>query len=227
MSKCKVTYEIKLRMVKEYIEGKITQQQAAQKCKVSTTSFQAWIRKYRGEGAEGLKSSKHNKKYSQEIKLKSVEDYLTGKGSQEEICKIYKISSKTVLQQWIMWYNGHKEFKKYSSAKGEIYMTKGRKTTREERAEIVAFCIEHGKDYGLTIETYKVSYQQIYAWVKKYEEKGVNGLTDRRGKAKPESELTEEERLRQENKILQAKIKDQEMEIALLKKLRELRGGDW
>lgn len=104
-------------------------------------------------------------------------------------------------------------------------MTKGRKTTQEERAEIVAFCIEHGKDYGLTIETYKVSYQQIYAWVRKYEEKGVQGLTDRRGKAKPENELTEEDRLRQENKILQAKIKDQEMEIALLKKLRELRGG--
>ena len=31
-------------------------------------------------------------------------------------------------------------------------MTKGRKTTQEERAEIVAFCIEHGKDYGLTVE---------------------------------------------------------------------------
>ena len=54
----------------------------------------------------------------------------------------------------------------------------------------------------------------------------MQGLTDRRGKAKPENELTEEDRLRQENKILQAKIKDQEMEIALLKKLRELRGGD-
>ena len=106
-------------------------------------------------------------------------------------------------------------------------MTKGRKTTQEERAEIVAFCIGHGKDYGLTVETFKVSYQQIYTWVKKYEEKGVNGLTDRRGKAKPENELTEEDRLRQENKILQAKIKDREMEIALLKKLRELRGGDW
>ena len=63
--------------------------------------------------------------------------------------------------------------------------------------------------------------------VRKYEEKGVEGLTDRRGKAKPESELTEADRLRQENKILQAKIKDQEMEIALLKKLRELRGGGW
>ncbi len=161
------------------------------------------------------------------MKLQAVKDYLNGEGSYETLKEKYKLRSSTQLKNWVMWYNGHKEFKERSSAKGEIYMTKGRKTTQEERAEIVAFCIEHGKDYGLTVETFKVSYQQIYTWVKKYEEKGVNGLTDRRGKAKPENELTEEDRLRQENKILQAKIKDQEIEIALLKKLRELRGGDW
>ena len=171
--------------------------------------------------------SHKNNKYSKEMKLQAVKDYLNGEGSYETLKEKYKLRSSTQLKNWVMWYNGHKEFKERSSAKGEIYMTKGRKTTQEERAEIVAFCIEHGKDYGLTVETFKVSYQQIYAWVKKYEEKGVNGLTDRRGKAKSENELTEEERLRQENKILQAKIKDQEMEIALLKKLRELRGGDW
>ena len=106
-------------------------------------------------------------------------------------------------------------------------MTKGRKTTQEERSQIVAFCIEHGKDYGLTVETYKVSYQQIYSWVRKYEAGGVDGLVDRRGKSKPEDELTEAERLRQENRMLQAMLKDKEMEIALLKKLRELRGGGW
>ena len=160
------------------------------------------------------------------MKLQAVKDYLNGEGSYETLKEKYKLRSSTQLKNWVMWYNGHKEFKERSSAKGEIYMTKGRKTTQEERAEIVAFCIEHGKDYGLTLETFKVSYQQIYTWVKKYEEKGINGLTDRRGKAKPENELTEEDRLRQENKILQAKIKDQEIEIALLKKLRELRGGD-
>lgn len=170
--------------------------------------------------------SHKNNKYSKEMKLQAVKDYLNGEGSYETLKEKYKLRSSTQLKNWVMWYNGHKEFKERSSAKGEIYMTKGRKTTQEERAEIVAFCIEHGKDYGLTVETFKVSYQQIYTWVKKYEEKGVNGLTDRRGKAKPENELTEEDRLRQENKILQAKIKDQEMEIALLKKLRELRGGD-
>ena len=106
-------------------------------------------------------------------------------------------------------------------------MNKGRKTTQEERVEIVAFCIENGRDYGLTMEKYGVSYQQIYSWVHKYESKGVRGLADRRGKAKPEDELNEAERLRMENKILQAKIKDQEMEIKLLKKLRELKGDDW
>ena len=173
------------------------------------------------------RTSHKNKKYSKELKMQAVQDYLAGKGSLRKICKKYEIMDDHTLRDWIMWYNGHKEFKEPSSAKGEIYMTKGRKTTQEERAEIVAFCIEHGKDYGLTVETYGVSYQQIYAWVRKYEEKGVEGLSDRRGKAKPESELTEEDRLRQENKILQAKIKDQEMEIALLKKLRELRGGGW
>ena len=171
--------------------------------------------------------SHKNKKYSAELKIEAVQAYIRGEGSLRDICKKYNIFSPERLRQWILWYNGHREFKERTSAKGEIYMTKGRKTTQEERAEIVAFCIEHGKDYGLTVETYNVSYQQIYAWVRKYEEKGVEGLTDRRGKAKPESELTEADRLRQENKILQAKIKDQEMEIALLKKLRELRGGGW
>ncbi len=168
-----------------------------------------------------------NKKYNVEFKISAVKSYLNGEGSLVTLSKRLGIAHKETLREWVLWYNGHKEFKERTSAKGEIYMTKGRKTTQEERAEIVAYCIEHGKDYGLTVETYKVSYQQIYAWVKKYEEKGVEGLTDRRGKAKPENELTEEERLRQENEILQAKIKDQEMEIALLKKLRELRGGDW
>lgn len=173
------------------------------------------------------RKSHKNKKYSKELRLRAVMDYLNGGGSLKEICRKYEVLDDKSLRNWIVWYNGHKEFKERSSAKGEIYMTKGRKTTQEERAEIVAFCLEHGRDYGLTIETYKVSYQQIYSWAKKYDEKGVQGLVDRRGKSKPEEELTEADRLRQENKILQAKIKDQEMEIAILKKLRELRGGDW
>lgn len=171
--------------------------------------------------------SHKNKVYSAELKLQAVQDYLAGKGSQREICRKYDVPAHRMLQEWIICYNGHKDFKERSGTRGDIYMTKGRKTTQEERAQIVAFCIEHSKDYALTVETYQVSYQQIYSWVRKYEASGVDGLVDRRGKAKPEDELTEAERLRQENRMLQAKLKDREMEIALLKKLRGLRGGDW
>ena len=173
-----------------------------------------------------MKSRKNNV-YSTEMKLQAVQDYLAGKGSLRQICKQYGIPEKNSLRSWILCYNGHNDFKRRSGARGEIYMTKGRKTMQEERAQIVAFCIEHSKDYALTVETYQVSYQQIYSWVRKYEANGVDGLVDHRGKSKSEDKMTEAERLRQENRMLQAKLKDKEMEIALLKKLRERRGGGW
>ena len=171
--------------------------------------------------------ARKRKKYSPEVKVQVVEEYKAGKGSLRSICKKYGIKDHKTLREWISCYNGQKIFRKRSSARGEIYMTKGRKTTQEERAQIVAFCIEHGKDYALTMEAYQVSYQQVYSWVRKYEASGVNGLVDRRGKSKPVDELSEIDRLRQENRMLQAMLKDKEMEIALLKKLRELRGGGW
>ena len=166
-----------------------------------------------------------NKKYSAELKIAAVKSYLAGEGSLREICKKYEISDKHVLQNWILWYNGHREFKERSSAKGEIYMTKGRKTTQEERAKIVAFCIEHNYDYGLTVETYNVSYQQIYAWVRKYEEGGVDKLKDNRGRTKPAEEMTEIEKLKAEMKILEAKNRQLEIENEFIKKLQELIGG--
>ena len=171
------------------------------------------------------RKSPKNKKYSKELRKQAVEAYLRGEGSQREMCRKYEILDAHTLRDWILWYNGHREFKERSSAKGEIYMTKGRKTTQEERAEIVAFCIEHNKDYGLTIETYNVSYQQIYAWVRKYEEGGVEKLKDNRGRTKPVEEMTEVEKLKAEMKILEAKNRQLEIENAFIKKLQELKGG--
>ena len=171
------------------------------------------------------RKTRTNKKYSPELKIAAVKAYLSGEGSLREICKQFGILDTHTLRDWIMWYNGHKEIKRHNSAKGEIYMTKGRKTTQQERAEIVAFCIEHNKDYGLTVETYGVSYQQIYAWVRKYEESGVNGLKDNRGRTKPVDEMSEIEKLKAEMKILEAKNRQLEIENEFIKKLQEIMGG--
>lgn len=170
-------------------------------------------------------SRRRNKKYSKELKLLAVQEYQSGKGSYETIRKKHGILSSTQLKNWVKWYNGHKELKESHGSGTEIYMTKGRKTTQQERAAIVAFCIEHGKNYPRTIEKYGVSYQQIYSWVMKYGEKGIDGLADKRGRTKPIEEMTEIEKLRAENRILQAKNLDLEMENAFIKKLKELEEG--
>lgn len=222
----KLTDKERIAAVQEYLEGKGSYAAIAKRYGINHERFRQMVIRAKTEGIEAVRISSRNKKYSTEIKLKAVTEYLEGKCSQMEICAKYHITQDTVFRRWISCNNSGKDFKERTRSERGITMNKGRKTTQEERVEIVAFCIEHGKDYGLAMEKYGVSYQQIYSWVRKYEAKGVEGLTDRRGKAKPEDALTEADRLRMENKILQAKLKDMEMENKLLKKLRELRGGD-
>ena len=224
----KLTDEERISAVQEYLNGEGSYRSIARKYGVDHKLLRVLVGRAQTEGIESIKIRHVNRKYTVETKLAAVQEYLAGKGSQLDICKKYHITDNNLLIQWIKCYNNGKDFKKERrrSERG-ITMKKGRKTTQEERVEIVAFCIENGKDYGLTMEKYGVSYQQIYLWVRKYEEKGIDGLIDRRGKAKPEEELTEADRLRMENKILQAKLKDKEMELKLVKKLIELEGGDW
>lgn len=102
-------------------------------------------------------------------------------------------------------------------------MTKGRGTTPEERLEIVKECIAGGNDYGGTALKYKVSYQQVYTWTKKYCEMGRAGLEDRRGhRAGTLPSRTPEEELRDKVAQLERKNYELEMENALLKKVKEL-----
>ncbi len=102
-------------------------------------------------------------------------------------------------------------------------MAKGRKTTKEERIRLVQECIFKRNNYGEIALKYNVSYQQIYTWVKKYQEKGEDGLSDCRGRRElPKEPETEEEKLRSENAELKRKLYYSEMENACLKKLDEI-----
>ncbi|MEY8000470.1 helix-turn-helix domain-containing protein [Clostridium sp. Mt-5] len=69
---------------------------------------------------------------------------------------------------------------------------------------MVQYCIQHENKYVETAEKYQVSYQQVYTWLKKYEADGVKGLLDRRGRTKPEDEMSELEKLSAENRLLKA-----------------------
>lgn len=220
--KSKYSYEVKCQIVLEYETGNYSMERLAVIYGVSYDCVRYWCDVYKSHGLEGLNTSHTNKHWSKEIKIQAVEDYMSGIGSLLEICKKYKISSHSILSNWIKVYNsGHKELKSSGSG-GNRTMTKARKTTFDERVDIVKFCIANNKDYGLTVDKFNVSYQQIYLWVKKYENKGIDGLVDRRGKTKPESEMSEVEKLKLQNKMLEAEKMRLEMEVNVLKKLAEI-----
>jgi transposase-like protein len=117
--------------------------------------------------------------------------------------------------------NNHNINRSHNTGECKI-MIKGRKTTYDERIEIVAFCIENNDNYQLTSDKYKVSYQQVYTWVKKYKENGCEALIDSRGKSKSAEEMSEKEKLETQIKLLKAQNKRLEMENAFLKKLKEI-----
>ena len=79
-------------------------------------------------------------------------------------------------------------------------MTKGRKTTFDERVEIVQYCIAHDHNYAKTAEQFGISYQQARNYTIKYENQGVEALRDRRGKRKPEVENENQKRKCQNSK---------------------------
>src|SRR5690625_7298712 len=93
-----------------------------------------------------------------------------------------------------------KEKKKINySPKSEVYTMKEKKSTQEEKIKIVQDCLANSLSYKKTAEKYQVSYNNVYSWVQKYKKHGPDGLVDGRGRGKPNSVQTEEERIRAEN----------------------------
>jgi transposase len=211
----------KMNAIEDYLSGKRGIAQICRDMEITDHSFYAWLQKYQLSGVEGLTNIKKNKYYPEVVKIQAARDYLEGRASQNEICRQYEISARGILQQWIKKYNGHKRFKSHNS-EGDKKMTSGRKTTFEERVEIVSFCIANNNNYQMASDKFQVSYQQVYTWVKKYEKDGSGSLSDRRGKRKDLDDMSEAEKLAAQLKLLEAENNKLRMENDYLKKLDEI-----
>lgn len=220
----KISGPEKITAIERYLRGEASLNHLAKLLCVSSSSFKQWLQTYQSLGPNGLLSTSKNTVYSSELKISAVKDYLAGSGSHMDICRTYGIKSTRQLRNWILKYNGHEELKA-SGTGGTRIMTKGRATTYDERIEIVRFCIEHQHNYAQTAQEFQVSYQQVYSWTNKYIKSGIDALQDKRGKRKSEDEMSEVEKLRAQNKLLQAENRRKQMEIDLLKKLDEIQRG--
>lgn len=90
-----------------------------------------------------------------------VLDYLSGCSSLEDIAAKYNLRSSSSVHRLVILYNANKELKNYDP-KREVYMADARrKTTIEERKEIVEYCISHNNNYKGTASLYRSSTGQI------------------------------------------------------------------
>ena len=222
--KGKVTAEEKVKIARACINGDVSSRTASGQVGVHFSVVDDWVRLYQTEGVNAFLPVEGKRRYDPALKAAAVTDYLTGRGSLREICRIYKIRDQKQLRNWIKVYNGHKDFKKQT---GGSRMTKGRETTQAERIAVAKECIANGKNYGEVAIAHNVSYQQARSWTLKYIEGGEAALEDRRGQRKKDQQpRTELEQAQIEIEQLKHKLKMLEIENHLLKKLKEIERRD-
>lgn len=218
----KHTIEERYAAVTKYLSGLYSRITISKEYGIDENTLANWIRKYKANGIDGLKESRTWKRYPADLKLNAVLDYLENGYSLRKCCDKYNISSREVLRQWIRLYTSGKSFK---TTGGHANMKHGRKTTFKERLEIVQYTLAHDKDYQKAIDKYKISYSQVYSWVRKFEKDGEAALQDKRGKTVKDREfetLSETERLKLEILRLKERNEYLETENIILKKLDEI-----
>lgn len=223
MPKNSITSEQKLEAVYEYLDGSTSFKKVGTKYGVDESSIRKWLAKYKAYGDSAFELKCSNINYTAEFKRKVAEAYISGEGSLRDIAIKFKIHADSTVLTWVSQYNNHEELTD-SRSEGVFSMVKGkeRKTTHEERIDIVKYCIEHQNNYAETALKFQVSYQQVYSWYQKYRKDGVEALLDKRGCTKLISEMTEFEKIKAENKLLKAENNLIQMENDFLKKLEEI-----
>ena len=222
--KSKYSKEVKIKACKDYEKGHISFEGIADKIGTTHEAVRQWYLTYKEHGPSAFDTSATNQSYSKKFKLAVVEEYTSGKYSMPDLAAKYNITY-SVVRSWInKWYNGI-EIKDYDP-KGDVYTMKSRKTTFEDRLEIVQWVIENNMSYKDAADKYSITYALVYKWTRAYIDKGPEALKYQKRGPKPKSEidennLTEVEKLKLELEKEKTLRKRREFELEVLKKKEE------
>lgn len=220
MPRSKHTVLEKLTILDELTQSKIGLGPVANRHGIDHKTLERWRDRYPRDGINGLKEAKKNKHYSKELKLKVVHAYLIGEGTFDELANKFGLRGSQQVVDWVNKYNGNKPLTASPSRKQVPTMS--RKTTLEERIEIVEYVTKLNHSYTEDAERFQVSYQQARSWVIKANHGGYEALVDNRGHHKEQAELTELDKANLEIRQLKAQLADKELVEAFAKKLLEI-----
>ena len=173
-------------------------------------------------------------KYTKEFKIKLVMEYLSGEsGGREMVAKKYDIPDGT-LKNWIYKYNSGGFENLSKKLKNNKYTSEFKLSVIQYRQINNTSLRETAKHFNLVNES------MICRWEKAYQQRGLSGLEDNRGRPRKdmiksnkklknnnpinESEREELMRLREENRLLKMKIiYEKKLQALLLEEEAEAR----
>ena len=98
----KYSFEFKLKVVQEYLNGKGSHAFLAKQYNVhSAEQVRNWAKAYQEFGKEGLMRSRQNNDYSFQFKLSVVELYLSSEVSYQELALSQGINNPSLITRWV------------------------------------------------------------------------------------------------------------------------------
>ncbi|MDD8048281.1 MAG: helix-turn-helix domain-containing protein [Thomasclavelia sp.] len=214
--------ELRIKIVHRYLNDGESILVLAMEIGVNRNTIYKWVRQYQKYGDTAFKITHSNHSYTKEFKQEVAQAYLDGEQSYIELASKYNIPSFSTIESWVKRYNSHIELNNYIPGGKDIYMAKSREVNSNERLEIVKYCLDHELNYKMTAQIYETSYANVFNWVKKYRENGENGLSDKRGHHKSDTDIDETERLKRKIKKMEHELEMSQLEVKLLKKVKEI-----
>ena len=138
----KYPFELKLKIVKEYLSGVGGYRYLANKYGISSKSqVSNWVNVYREYGEEGLLRKHQNQKYSVQFKLNTLELYQTSEMSYREVASTLEMNNPALIANWMRNFR-EAGIEGLSKEGRPLTLTRKRKqkenTTTEERDRIKA-----------------------------------------------------------------------------------------
>ena len=219
----KFTPKEKREFCRLHLEGS-SANQMAQNLGINVSTLYQWTKEYLFHGEQAFERPSGNRSYPAEFKEQVVEEYYREKISMAELAGKYQLRHG-VIAGWIRKWDNKEELKDYHLYPG-VHSMNPKKTTPEERLQMVQWILEHDKDYTAAATLFQVKYATLYAWTQRFLQEGEAGLDRKRGRKPKEpvdpSSLSEVERLKlelEEQRKLNVRL---DLETRLLKKKDEI-----
>ena len=96
----KYSYELKKKIVEEYLSGKTSYSVLEDKYQIDESRIKNWVNNYKHFGDEGLMRSRNNREYSVEFKLEAITRYETNECSYQQLALELGLTNPSMIVNW-------------------------------------------------------------------------------------------------------------------------------